>query len=462
MAVVPDTVLPPPTGSSLPGPRVPPRELSTPRALWAMRRNVLEMWPAHYYRALRTHRRLLGRDYFLFNDPADIDQLLIAHAERYEREPTARRLSQPIVGRGLFFVEGEEWRRQRRALAPPFQPRHIDRLIPRFHQEAIRMIERWGGTSQQQRNLLRDFRTLTLAIAGHAMFSIEDEAQTAALGALIDDYERSTSRLGWRDFLALAGWTGLRQGADREAFRQSWHGWAASISDSRPTIGDMDAADDLLDLLRAVRDETTGAPLSQDEIVDQIGTMMAAGFVTTSMALFWIAVMLALHPEHQEAMRAELAGDNAASPPDSAALRAARLSQAFVYETLRLYPPVFAVTRRATEDDRIGAIEIRRGSGIVIAPWVVHRHEALWRAPQLFDPARFVHDGRVLAPKAWMPFGAGPRICIGMVFALTEISVVLRLMLQRFRITLAGPCPRPVGRFALAPDVEPMFQLTRC
>jgi cytochrome P450 len=461
MASALDTVFPPPTGVSLPGPRVPLCELSTPRTLWTMRHNLLEMWPAHYYRALRLHRRLLGCDHFLFNDPADIDQLLIAHRERYQREPTARRLLQPIVGRGLFAVEGEEWRRQRRGLAPAFQSRHIDRLIPRFHQQALEMIARWGSHHQQQRNLLRDFRALALAIAGRAMFSIEDEARTGALGVLIEGYERSTSRLGWRDYLALGGWTGVRQAADREAFRQRWQSWAAAMSDSRPAIGDLDAADDLLDLLRAVRDESTGAPLAQDEIVDQIGTMMAAGFVTTAVALFWIAVMLALHPEHQEALRDELTSDDAGSPPHPAALRAARLCQAFVYETLRLYPPVFAVTRLAMADDRIGTVEIRRGSIIIVAPWVLHRHEAHWTSPLLFDPARFIHDGRVHVPKAWMPFGAGPRICIGMAFALSEIQVVLRLMLQRFRVTLAGPCPRPVGRFALAPDVEPLFELTR-
>jgi len=462
MSVIHDTTFPPPIGMPLPGPKIPLHDLSTPRALSAMRRDLLELWPAYCYRELRPHRRLLGRDYFLFNDPAEIDQLLLTHAEHYQRDPTARRLLQPIVGRGLLLAEGDEWRRQRRALAPAFQPRHIDRLIPRFHEEATRMIEGWGDDGRQQRNLLRVFRALTLGIAARAMFSIRDEAQTAELRALIDGYERSTSRFGWRDYLALVGWTRLRQAPEREAFCRRWHGWAASFHDSRPAIGDMDAAHDLVDLLRAVRDEATGAPLSGDEIVDQIGTMMAAGFVTPSMALFWIAVILALHPKHQEAMRDELAADDVASPPDPAMLRAARFSQAFVYETLRLYPPVFAFSRWATADDSIGELEIRRGSGITVAPWVLHRHEAHWDTPQLFDPARFIRDGRVILPKPWMPFGAGQRICIGMAFALTEIEVVLRLLLHRFRINLAGPCPRPVGRFTLAPDVEPAFQLMRC
>ena len=461
MAVVHDTFFAPPSRASLPGPRVPARELATPRVFWTMRRNVLEIWPAHYYRELRVHRRLLGRDYFLFNDPADIDQLLIAHAERYQREPMARRLLQPMVGRGLLLAEGDEWRRQRRIVAPAFQPRHIDRLIPGFHEEAARMIGRWGGDVRQNRRLFREFRGLALAMAGRAMFSIKDEKQTTELGALIDRYERSTSRFGWRDYLVFAGWTGLRQSIEREDFRRRWRGWAASFNHSRPAIDDLDAARDLLDLLRAVRDETTGAPLSQDEIVDQIGTLMAAGFLTTAMALFWIAVMLALHPDHQEAMREELAGGDPASPPDPAALRASRLSQSFIYEALRLYPPFFATTRWAVMDDRIGEIEIRRGSGIIVSPWVLHRHEAHWDAPQLFDPARFIRDGRVVLPRAWMPFGAGPRICIGMTFALTEIEVVLRTLLQRFRIALTGPCPRPVARFTLAPDVEPVFQLTR-
>jgi cytochrome P450 len=188
--------------------------------------------------------------------------------------------------------------------------------------------------------------------------------------------------------------------------------------------------------------------------------MMAAGFVTTSVALFWIAVMLALHPEHQEALRDELDGDPA-SPPDAAALRSATRTLAFIYEALRLYPPVFAFTRWAIADDRIGEVEIPRGSGITIAPWLLHRHEAHWDNPQRFDPARCIRNGRVVLPKAWMPFGAGPRICIGMAFAVTEIAVALRLMLRRFSIALAGPCPRPVGRFTLTPDVEPMFELNR-
>jgi cytochrome P450 len=462
MAVVPGTLISPPTGAPLPGPRIPPRELSTLRALWTMRRNVLEIWPAHYYRDLRVHRRLLGREYFLFNDPADIDQLLVAHGERYQREPMARRLLQPMVGRGILLAEGEEWRRQRRTVAPAFQPRHIDRLVPCFHEAAAGMTERWNGDVRQNRRLLGEFRAITLAIAARAMFSIEEAAQTAELGALMDGYERSTSRFGWRDYLVFAGWTGLRQAPDREDFRRRWRGWAASFNESRPAVVDLDAARDLLDLLRAVRDETTGAPLSADEILDQIGTMMAAGFLTTAMALFWIAVMLALHPQYQEAMRAELAGDDPAAPPDPAALRASRLSQAFIYESLRLYPPFFATTRWATADDQIGAMEIRRGSGIIVSPWVLHHHEVHWQAPQRFDPTRFGRDGRLILPKAWMPFGAGPRICIGMAFALTEIAVVLRLLLQRFRISLVGPCPRPVARFTLAPEVEPMFQLTRC
>jgi cytochrome P450 len=172
MAVVQDTLITPPTGASLPGPRVPPRELSTLRAFWTIRRNVLEVWPAHYYQQLRVHRRLLGRDYFLLNDPADIDQLLIAHGERYQREPMARRLLQPMVGRGLLLAEGEEWRRQRRTVAPAFQPRHIDRLIPCFHEAAAGITECWNGDVRQNRRLLGEFRAVTLAIAARAMFSI--------------------------------------------------------------------------------------------------------------------------------------------------------------------------------------------------------------------------------------------------------------------------------------------------
>jgi cytochrome P450 len=174
--------------------------------------------------------------------------------------------------------------------------------------------------------------------------------------------------------------------------------------------------------------------------------------------LFWVALLLAVSPAQQEAVRDELSANGAEAPPD-AFLRSARTTTMFLYETLRLYPPAYAISRRAASDDRIGDVPIRRGTVVTIAPWVLHRHAGHWNDPHQFNPSRFLQNGRIVAPKAWMPFGTGPRVCIGAAFATTEMLVVLRALLARYRIELRGAIPRPVGKVVLLPEFEPRFDL---
>src|SRR5262249_46026014 len=157
-------------------------------------------------------------------------------------------------------------------------------------------------------------------------------------------------------------------------------------------------------LLRAARDASTGAALPREAIVDQIGTMLAAGFATTALGLFWTALMLALFPEHQEEVRRELCQGPLHLPPDFQALRSSPIATAFLYETLRLYPPAYIIAREARLEDRIGDFPIPRGAAVIIAPWLVHRHAALWQRPHRFDPNRFLQAGRITLPKAWMAF----------------------------------------------------------
>jgi cytochrome P450 len=234
-----------------------------------------------------------------------------------------------------------------------------------------------------------------------------------------------------------------------------------SFLENRPLLAQHDEARDLLDLLRTARDQGSGGPFQAEVIVDQVGTMMAAGFETTAVALFWIALLLAFFPNHQEAIRGELCTQSVDAPPEAQFLRSLPITTAFVYEALRLYPPVYNFSRQAAVDDCIGDLSIPRGATITISPWVLHRHQRHWEHPHRFDPRRFFRDGRIVVPKMWMPFGAGPRICIGMVFATTEIFIVLRILLARYRITLQGQAPQPVGRVVLLPAFEPSFKLMR-
>jgi cytochrome P450 len=445
----------------LPRPPISDRDLGTLDLLRALRADALGTYSARAFTEPRSHIRLLGRHFFLLNDPGEIDQVLNGQMGRYHRDPIGRRILEPSIGRGVLLAEGAEWRRQRRSLASAFQPRYVDRLIPAFHAEAACRIARWDAERNQSRNLLEDFRSLTLAIAARAMFSIEDDRQTAELGRLMNDTERRASFLDWRDFIWLMIGGGISQPPRRRAFGERWRAWTVSFLMKRPPLTELDEARDLLDLLRAARDEATDSAFPTEVIVDQVGTMMAAGFETTAVALFWVALLLALFPDQQEAVRDELCAQGSAAAPEAPFLRSLPVTTAFIYETLRLYPPVHSFSRQTDVGDRVGDLEIPRGATITVSPWVLHRHQLHWDQPHDFDPTRFIRDGRIAVPKTWMPFGNGPRICLGMSFATTEMLTVLRILLARYRIALNEPPPRPVGRTVLLPSFEPSFQLSR-
>jgi cytochrome P450 len=258
------------------------------------------------------------------------------------------------------------------------QPGLGDRLIPAFHDAAARRIAQWDAEGFQSRNLLVDFRALTLAIAARAMFSIEDDRRTAELANLMNEGERQTSFLHWSDFLFLLLGRGIAQPSVRRAFGERWRGWMVSFLENRPPLAQLDEARDLLDLLRTARDQGGGGPFQAEVIVDQVGTMMAAGFETTAVALFWIALLLAFFPNQQEAARGELCAESVDAPPEAQFLRSLATTTAFVYEALRLYPPVYTFSRQAAVDDRIGDLSIPRGATITISPWLLHRHQRHW------------------------------------------------------------------------------------
>jgi cytochrome P450 len=438
----------------------PPPSVSVLRLIRAFRSDLLRAFSVNFYTDLRVSFRRLGHHFVCLNDPNDIDHVLNTHVHRYQPNVLSRRLLEPIVGNGLLFAEDDRWRRQHGQLAPFFQPRSIERLIPSFHQAAESSIASWPVGREFERNLLADFRRLTLAVIARSLLSIDDESRTSQLADFASKAESSGALLEWRDYVALLVSSGIAQPPKRRDIAAQWRVWVEALLDSRPPIDNVDQARDMLDLLRAGRNGESGGPTPREEIVDQVGTMLSAGFITTALALFWTVLMLALFPSHQEAVRRDLCQDGATAPPEWSLLRSSRTSTAFLYETLRLFPPAYVIAREAQVEDRIGDFRIPRGAAVIIAPWVVHRHAAHWREPDRFDPDRFLQDGRVATQPAWMPYGVGPRVCIGSAFATMEILVVLRSLLSRYAVRLRGRPPRPIGRVTLTPDFQPLFTLT--
>jgi unspecific monooxygenase len=217
-------------------------------------------------------------------------------------------------------------------------------------------------------------------------------------------------------------------------------------------------ARDLFDLMNAARDPETGEAFTDEQLGDQVATMILAGHETTATALFWSLYLLALDPASQDQVAAEV-------PPATAngalVLDRLKFTRAVVDETMRLYPPAFLIARAAAAPDRVAGLPIRKNDVILIAPWLLHRHEKLWRDPNAFIPRRFLAPAPPPDRFAYLPFGVGARVCIGAHFALVEATLALARIIGAFRVTLFDKAPvMPIGIVTTQPDRSPMFSIT--
>jgi unspecific monooxygenase len=233
------------------------------------------------------------------------------------------------------------------------------------------------------------------------------------------------------------------------------------VMQARLAVPPSDTPRDLFDLLQAARDPETGQGFSREQLRDQVATMILAGHETTAVTLFWSLVLLAGAQDEQERVADEARGVDVM--PDDAMEVVPRLvrTRAVISEALRLYPPAFTLVREAIGPDRVGTIDVRRGSVLMIAPWVLHRHRRYWRDPDAFDPSRFMPDALPPERFAYLPFGAGPRVCVGAQFALVEATLVLAMLVREFRVVLDDPMPVvPVAIVTTQPDHPPAFRLS--
>jgi unspecific monooxygenase len=246
----------------------------------------------------------------------------------------------------------------------------------------------------------------------------------------------------------------------RRRFQRRWMALIDSIMQTRMAEPATEAPRDLFDLLRAARDPDTGAAFSHDELRDQIATMILAGHETTAVALFWALTLLAASPDAQDRIAAEAADLDLSAERASEALAKLTYTSAVVSETLRLYPPAFVIVRQALAADHCDCIDIPRGAVVMMAPWVLHRHRRLWRDPDAFDPTRFLPDAPPPPRFAYLPFGAGPRVCVGAQFALAEATLALAALTRAFHIAREDSTPvLPVAIVTTQPDHAPMFRL---
>lgn len=437
----------------LAGPVPPTQPLPFFQYLRTVRRNFIEALDESMYRAPIIKQRSAVSQSFIVNAPAGLRRVLLENAVNYPKAPVEHRILGPAMGNGLILSEGETWRAHRRIMAPAFDHRTIERYAPVMLDAAQRLADRWAalpeGTVVETEHAMME---LTLEIISRSMFAADSDA-------IVDIVREGSSRyqdvmmVGLLEFVPAVGplwsaWKGMRGRAIMKYFNRAMY----KLIEARMKDTGRCENPDLLDRLIASRDEESGVGMSPTEIRDQVLTIFVAGHETTALSLMWTWYLLAMHPEHEARMHAELdavLGGRAPAWQDASRLTFTRM---ILQESMRLYPAVHTLAfRQAQKDDVICGMRVPRGALVTMIPWIIHRHRDHWENPEQFEPERFTAEAVAKRDRlAYVPFGFGPRVCIGASFAMTEAVLILATLAQRFRLRVApGHVVQPQAVFTL-------------
>jgi cytochrome P450 len=440
---VPPLAMPPPLAGGL----------SLRQSLRAMRDNALTAHGPENFAADIITQRVLWRRMFIINEPNAIRHVVLDNAANYTKSEVGRRLLEPGLGRGLLTSEGETWRRHRRIMAPAFDPRSVAGYAPIMTGVTEELLAKWHAMAEPHEvDVAAAMMHVTLHIISRAMFSSDSDEIVDVVENGVNKYQ-TLVRPSLLDLLHVPLWlTRLVAPLPVAGIFDEFDRKVDQLLTERGRAPDAEPKD-LLARLIAARDTETGGGMSPQEVRDQVVTIFMAGHETTSQALSWTWYLLSQHPAVEAKLHAELdavLGGRAPRNDDVANLPYARM---VIEESMRLYPPAHTFGREPIADDEILGHRIPAGADVLVLPWLLHRKPQLWDHPDRFDPERFTPERVAARPRfAYLPFGAGPRICIGAAFAMTEAILILATIAQRYRLHLKPGHPvEPQGLITLRP-----------
>ena len=377
-----------------------------------------------------------GRPLLLLSRPEHAEHVLAAEQDNYVKAVTYRPL-QAFLGSGLLTGDGELWARHRSIVQPVLARRHIDDFAAEIVTTASRATTRWQ-TGDEVVDVAVQMRRLTLDVVGRVLFGASLGRSSGRVAHALGKVQLATTA---GILLAAAApeetpWRWLRRMPGVSGPADSLDEIVTEIIAGRRREPPRTVARDLLDLLLRAHDEE-GSTLADDEIRDEVLTLMLAGHETTSTALTWTLALLSRFPESRRRLEAEVDEVLAGQLPAADNVERLRVTRAVIEESLRLYPPAWTIERDAVHADDVCGVPVGAGSTVVISPYLVHRHPEFWPAPDGFDPERFLSDGR--RPRyAFMPFGGGRRVCVGAGFAMFEATLILAAIAQTCRLDLVA------------------------
>ncbi|HTT96468.1 MAG TPA: cytochrome P450 [Rhizomicrobium sp.] len=414
-----------------------------------MGRNPVAAFGQNAYRERFIHSRTFVSDFLMVSDPDGAKYVLLDNAADFPKSIQSLRLIKPALGNGLVTSDGASWRFQRRVTSPMFSPRHVAEFASVMETATEEMLARWHALGEGAViDVAEEMMRLTYDIISRTLFSSDVTMQFNKMSDALSAYLETQGKIDVLRTIGMPNWVptpkNVRAWGPLRFFRRELKG----LVDRRRAQLAADPESgrhDFLTMLLTTRDPEGGALFGDAEVFDNVMTFVFAGHETTSNALAWTFYLLSQFADSDARVADEVKNTNAADE-----LTYARM---VLEESMRLYPPVPIISRDSAGDDVVGGIAIRPHTSVMISPWVLHRHRTLWDDPDYFEPERFAPGRREKIHRfAYLPFGAGPRICIGMGFAMQEALLILRAVLRRHRLELVPGHPvEPQARVTLRP-----------
>jgi enediyne biosynthesis protein E7 len=375
----------------------------------------------------------------LINHPEHIEQILQKRAANYNKDTRSSGYIKSITGDSLLTCNGDFWKRQRRMDQPAFHHRQIAGFAEKMTAITAEALDAWPCNSADEKvlNIASEMAHITYSIVGQTLFSFHTgkDAETVekAMRVMLPHvFSRLGQLINWPIWLPTPSNQKFHRSlaeVDQVVYR--------IIDQHRKAQENGEPDTDLLAMLLRVRDGDTGAGLSDSQLRNETITFLLAGHETTANALTWTFYLLSQHPEVERELFAEITRVLDGKAPTLADIPKLSYTKMVFLESMRLYPPIWIIERRVIQDDVIGGYTLPAGSSVVISPYALHRHPAFWDRPEVFDPSRFQNP----PPAAYIPFGAGPRFCIGNEFAMLEAHIIIAMVIQRFQLSLVPNHP---------------------
>lgn len=451
---------------------IPPKPLALPPIISLLRvmlqgdGDLLSLLPAAAYKMPVGHLGYSRRQILIVNDPQLYRNILTDPLDIYPKNDLMVGALAPLVGDSIFVSSGDTWRQQRRMIDPAFSHMRLGQAFPSMVAGVDEYEKKLAAASVSGEAFSLDLAMshLTADIICRTVFSTSLDSQVSReVFDAFTLFERSVAQVELKRLIFDPAWRAIPQKPDVQAACDRIRTRLGELLDTHMT-GPLTAWNDIAAEMISAEDSETGKKFDRKELIDQLGVMFLAGHETTASVLTWAFFILASQRETVARMRAEIEAVVGATDHDIAFehIRQLTFTRNVFRETMRLYPPITFIPRVAAEATTIGKYKVKKGAMIMISPWAIHRSEASWKNPHHFDPDRFsVEREHELVAGAYLPFGLGPRVCVGAAFATTEATLILARLIRRFDfVAIDSDKVRPVARLTTRPKQQIMCQVS--